>query len=138
MSVTQGSAERYQICRIGRNSARCFKVPTRMPYDRGSCGSVGVYRCAAVGAEGVGAFVAVFGRLGVSLWSAGSQKESADRSLHGDSVGGTSERLAISAVTNTHGIRVDLGYKSNVSAMATAFDFHGRPRERINPRKRRL
>jgi hypothetical protein len=40
MSVTQGTAERYQICRVGRNSARCFNVPTRMPYARGSCGSV--------------------------------------------------------------------------------------------------
>ena len=29
-SVTQGSAERNQIWRAGRNSARCFNVPTRM------------------------------------------------------------------------------------------------------------
>lgn len=97
-----------------------------------------VYRCATVGAEGVGAFIAVFGRLDVRLGSSGSQKKTAERRLHGDSVGRTSESLAIGAVTNPHSARVDLGFKSNVSAMATAFDFHGRPRERVNPRGRRL
>jgi hypothetical protein len=39
MSVDQGIAERYQICRAGRSSARCFNVPTRMLYALGSCGS---------------------------------------------------------------------------------------------------
>jgi hypothetical protein len=41
------AADRYEICRVGRNSARCFNVPTRMPYVRGSCGSVARHGAAA-------------------------------------------------------------------------------------------
>jgi hypothetical protein len=41
-------------------------------------------------------------------------------------------------VTNPHSARVDLGFKGNLSAVATAFDFHRRPRERKNPRSQRL
>src|SRR5580658_3478452 len=90
-----------------------------------------VYRSAAVGAKGVGAFVAAFGSLDVDLGSSGSQNETGCRRLYIDSIGRARERLAISAVTNPHSLRVDLGFKSTLSAVATAFDFHGRPRERI-------
>jgi hypothetical protein len=63
--------------------------------------------------------VAAFGRLDVGLESSGSQQETADRRLHSDSVGRASERLAISAVTNPHSVRVDLRFKGNLSAVAT-------------------
>lgn len=97
-----------------------------------------VYRCAAVGAKGVGAFVAAFSRFDVDLGNSGSQNETGCRRLYIDSIGGACERLAISAVTNPHSLRVDLGFKGNLSAVATAFDFHGRPRERINPREAQI
>jgi hypothetical protein len=97
-----------------------------------------VYRCAAVGAEGVSAFVAAFGRFDVDLGSSGSHNEAGCGRLYIDSIGGPGERLAISAVTNPNRVRVDLDFKGNLAAVATAFDFHGCPRERTNPREVRI
>src|SRR5208282_2594024 len=87
-----------------------------------------VYRCAAVGTEGMGPLIAAFGRFDVDFWGSGSQNETGCGRLYIDSIGGTGERLAIRAVTNPHGVRVDLAFKGNLSAVATAFDFHGHPR----------
>lgn len=84
-----------------------------------------VYRCTAIGTEGVSAFVAAFRRFNVDLGCSRSQHETGRGRLHIDSIGGAGERLAISAVTNPHSARVDLGFKGNLSAVATAFDFHG-------------
>jgi len=74
----------------------------------------------------VDAFIATFGGLDIVFGSSGAQKEATDRRLHGDSVGGASERLAIGAVANPHRARVDLGFKGNLAAVATAVNFHRR------------
>src|SRR5580658_8220664 len=64
-----------------------------------------VYRCAAVRAEGVGAFVTAFGRFDVCPGSSGSQNEISRERLHVDSIRGAGESLAISAVTYPHSFR---------------------------------
>jgi hypothetical protein len=83
-----------------------------------------VYRCTAVGAERMGAFVAALRRFDVDLGSSGSQNETGRGRVYIDSIGGAGESLAISAVTNSHSAGVDLGFKGYLSAVATAFDFH--------------
>ena len=87
-----------------------------------------VYRCAAVGAEGVRAFVAAFGGFAVDPGSSGSQKETGRERLYGDPIGRAGERLTISAVTDSYSAGVDFGCKRNLAAVATAFDVHGCPR----------
>src|SRR5271170_776536 len=75
----------------------------------------------------MGALVAAFGGLDVDPGTSGPQHETGCGRLYIDPIGGAGERLAISAVTNPHGARVDLGFKTNLPAVATAFDFHKRP-----------
>jgi len=81
----------------------------------------------------VGAFVAAFGRFDVDLGSPGSQNETACGRLYVDSIGGAREYLAVRAVTDPHCAGVDFGFKGNLTAVATAIDFHGYPRAVENP-----
>jgi hypothetical protein len=46
------------------------------------------------------------------------------RPLHVESKGGARERLAIGAMANAHGLRIDFRLECNVSAVTGAFDFH--------------
>src|SRR5262249_14871866 len=93
------------------------------------------HRRPAVGAKRVPTLCAALCGLDVDLRLPGEQAERRLRRVSRNPKGGSGKHLSIGAVADVHAVRIDLGFVSDMTAVARTLNSHGGPPQKsTNPK----
>src|ERR1700730_2216238 len=124
MSLIHGTADRHQICRLGRSRSRWRMLPQRIPQSSGPALTAGEKLRTAFPTKMLKTGPAVVTGLGVDPGRFPHHPDLLARADHGDPVRRSGQRLAIRAMTDRDPRRIDLALIGDQTAMALPVDIH--------------